>query len=162
MAYLRTLILMAIPCTPSQSLVWLAGLALLSGCPANRKMSVPPGAPARVADTPPAVPAVPSTLPEAFMPTPVPEVPQTPATSEGSILSGTIELLPNGEACTESATCESGVCEGGCDEANPSVCMSTERPCSLELVTFCSCEGETFRARSVCVGRRYRSRGACE
>ncbi len=156
MAYLRTLVLMAIPCTtPSQSLAWLAGLVLLSGCPANRKMSVPPGAPARVADSPPAVQ---SALPEA----PTSPAPEASDSSEGSILLGTVELLPNGETCTESATCKSGVCEGGCDEATPSVCVSSERPCSLDLVTFCSCEGETFRAGSVCVGRRYRSRGACE
>ena len=143
----------------SQSLVWLAGIALLAGCPANRKMGVPPGAPARIADSPPAGQGGASG--EISDNTGGSETGDGTLTEPGALV-GSGDLLADGETCTDPATCESGVCEGGCDAANPSVCVSRNRICTMDIVTFCSCEGETFTASSTCVGRRFQAREACK
>lgn len=69
---------------------------------------------------------------------------------------------PPSAGCTTSAQCGDGMtCTGepGCGE--PWTCQPA-RPCTRDLVVFCSCDGESFRASSTCPGRPVRHRGPCE
>jgi len=69
---------------------------------------------------------------------------------------------PDGEACSASKECKSGICEGqGCG-FNAGKCAPAQRMCTRDLVTYCSCKGETFGASGSCPGRLYKSRGECE
>ena len=133
--------------------------AALLGCPANTKMSVPPGAAARVADRPPAAPHEPSSgIMDAF---PDAGVVSADAMIEEPIAT-VVEPLPDGSACDSSESCQSGLCEGGCDAENQAVCVSANRACLLDRVLFCSCEGETFSASSTCPGRKFQRKGKCK
>ena len=80
----------------------------------------------------------------------------------GGAQPASLDRLPDGEACFESAECESGVCEGeGCGMNQPGRCMPATRACSPTEEEFCGCDGETFRAPADCPGQPYASRGAC-
>ena len=64
-------------------------------------------------------------------------------------------------ACNSSADCPEGQqCYGepGCDE--PWTCQDP-RPCTRDLVTYCSCNGETVQGSGSCPPERYEHRGAC-
>ncbi len=70
--------------------------------------------------------------------------------------------VANGGACSSSSQCADGLmCVGreGC--ANGASCQPS-RPCTLDLMPFCGCDGATFRGSSTCPARAYRHRGACE
>lgn len=63
--------------------------------------------------------------------------------------------------CLSNDDCEDGqMCFGpeGCDQAWNCVPM---RPCTRDLVTYCSCEGTTVRGSGSCPPAPYRSRNAC-
>ncbi len=63
--------------------------------------------------------------------------------------------------CLSSDDCEDGeMCFGpeGCDEAWSCVPM---RPCTRDLVTYCSCQGTTVRGSGSCPPEPYSSRRAC-
>ncbi len=75
----------------------------------------------------------------------------------------TEEGLADGSACLAASDCGSGICEGeGCDADSPGVCASRERMCTMDLIQYCDCEGETFASSGSCAGRRYERRGRCE
>lgn len=137
--------------------------AVLLGCPANTKMSVPPGAPARVADRPPVAPTEPSPgIIDAF-PDVSPDAGIVSADAMTEVSTAVVAVpLPDGSACDSSESCQSGLCEGGCDVENQAVCVPANRACLLDRVLFCSCEGETFSASSTCPGRRFQSKGKCK
>ncbi len=70
--------------------------------------------------------------------------------------------LPDGAACLDGAACASGTCEGlGCGDAAPGVCMTKQRPCTMDLRQYCGCDGVTFNGSGTCPGRRYAAKGAC-
>ena len=68
----------------------------------------------------------------------------------------------DGEPCESSSDCRSGVCEGlGCGADQLGTCTPRERPCRLDLVQYCGCDGVTFGSGSNCPGRRYAHTGGC-
>lgn len=71
-------------------------------------------------------------------------------------------LLETNAPCSAGAECQSGVCEGQGCEGELGRCMPESRPCFRDLVPFCGCDGETFRASSNCPRQRYRARGVCQ
>ncbi len=85
--------------------------------------------------------------PTAQTPTPVP----APASAK----------RPDGQSCSSAGDCDSGICEGqGCGQ-DMGVCVSANRMCTMDLVPYCGCDGETFTASSGCAGRLYARRGEC-
>ncbi|MBT8493973.1 MAG: hypothetical protein KJO07_13045, partial [Deltaproteobacteria bacterium] len=81
---------------------------------------------------------------------------------EGQASGGSSSPLPAGSACDRNGDCTSGICEGqGCG-AKQGVCAQKQRRCTRDLVTYCGCDGQNFRASSRCPGQRYSKRGACE
>ncbi len=97
----------------------------------------------------------------------------------------------NGETFTDSGTCPSqpyehrGACEGDEGSSSGRECSSTDdcaagemctgsegcgvpwtcqaaRACTMDLVTFCGCDGQTFQGSSTCPTRPYSRRGECE
>ncbi len=71
-------------------------------------------------------------------------------------------LRAAGEACDAGDQCESGVCEGeGCG-AGAGVCVATDRVCTMDIASYCGCDGQTFEASGSCAGRLFAHRGACE
>ncbi len=131
----------------SSRVVLSCGLAIagvLSGCPASKKMSVPPGEVARIS-------GLPSQSPQ-------------PAPSAAVLHDGAQYVLDlaDGSACESSAACESNICEGGnCDGTRLGVCASAERLCTEDLVAYCGCDGRSFYASSTCPGIAFSSRGEC-
>lgn len=109
------------------------------------------------------------------LPKPVPPAPQpgpgytppddtSPGPGSGSTVSGsgTASGGATGAACTTSADCASGICEGeGCG-AGQGTCAARERACTYDLQTYCGCDGNTFDASGSCPERRYSHRGACQ
>lgn len=70
---------------------------------------------------------------------------------------------PAGDSCLTADECASGICEGeGCDDSSPGTCVNAKRPCTRDLVAYCSCDGETFQGSGSCPGRRYAGRGPCQ
>ncbi len=68
-----------------------------------------------------------------------------------------------GESCLSTEQCRNGVCEGlGCGPMAPGVCRPLQRACTRDLVTYCGCDGNTFRTSGSCPGARYLSKGACQ
>ena len=66
-----------------------------------------------------------------------------------------------GIACAVDSDCASGVCEGeGCDPGD-GVCAPAIQLCTRDLVSYCGCDGVTFRSPSNCPGRRFTSIGTC-
>jgi hypothetical protein len=71
-------------------------------------------------------------------------------------------VCPDGgaKACTTSDDCSNGeTCTGklGCDEG-----WHCAKPaCTRDLVTFCGCDGKTFKASGTCPGRKASKRGPC-
>lgn len=66
-----------------------------------------------------------------------------------------------GSPCTTRADCpERMSCRGeaGCDATWT---CQPEGQCTADLVPFCGCDGQVFRASSTCPGRPYRNRGGC-
>ncbi|MAQ15910.1 MAG: hypothetical protein CMN30_14095 [Sandaracinus sp.] len=64
--------------------------------------------------------------------------------------------------CTTSEDCPEGqLCAGteGCD--TPWECQPA-RPCTRDLVTYCSCSGETVQGSGSCPPEPYAHRGPCE
>jgi hypothetical protein len=68
-----------------------------------------------------------------------------------------------GASCLRPSECASGVCEGqGCGDDTPGTCVDpAARICTMDLVSYCDCDGVTFQASGTCPGRRVASRGAC-
>jgi hypothetical protein len=74
------------------------------------------------------------------------------------------QLQPGDQArrCATRADCgehESCVGEQGCDAVWT---CQPERTCTMDLVPFCGCNGETFRASSTCPSQAYVRRGSCD
>ncbi len=63
--------------------------------------------------------------------------------------------------CTSSAGCPDGQMCMGAEGCDAQWTCQPRRPCTMDLVPFCDCGGETFRASSTCPGRPYAHRGAC-
>jgi len=69
------------------------------------------------------------------------------------------QALADGAACSDSAQCQSGVCEGpGCDEG---ICAPSQRSCTRDLQPYCGCDGHVFRTSGNCPGRLFANRGEC-
>ncbi len=67
-----------------------------------------------------------------------------------------------GVSCQQGSECESGTCEGlGCDEASPGKCAPAKRMCTMDLRTFCGCDGKTFQGSGSCPKHRYKAAGPC-
>lgn len=67
-----------------------------------------------------------------------------------------------GDPCGLDADCRDGLtCEGeiGCDVVGQ---CSEPRPCTMDLVPYCNCEGETVRDSSTCPPFPVAHRGPCE
>lgn len=67
-----------------------------------------------------------------------------------------------GEPCSADSDCRDGMtCEGdmGCDAQGE--CREA-RPCTMDLVPYCNCEGETVHDSSTCPPFPYAHRGPCE
>lgn len=67
-----------------------------------------------------------------------------------------------GDPCGLDADCRDGLtCEGeiGCDVLGQ---CSEPRPCTMDLVPYCNCEGETVRDSSTCPPFPVAHRGPCE
>lgn len=68
---------------------------------------------------------------------------------------------PNARPCTTSADCGNNEsCVGGEGCNTPWICQP-ERICTQDLVPYCGCDQQTFRASSSCPNRPYVHRGAC-
>ncbi|MEZ4404280.1 MAG: hypothetical protein R3B06_29945, partial [Kofleriaceae bacterium] len=68
----------------------------------------------------------------------------------------------DGAACATGTDCASGLCEGqGCGDDAGGVCVSAERACTMDLRSYCGCDGQTFRASGTCPNRRFAARGDC-
>jgi hypothetical protein len=92
---------------------------------------------------------------------PAPVATPTPA-KPAPAPAGNPEGKPDGEACSGSKECKSGVCEGqGCG-FNVGKCMPQNRMCTRDLVKYCGCNGETFGASGSCPGRLFKARGECK
>ena len=117
-------------------------VALLTACgPRNGAQPESPPTPAPPAETPKATPEA------------TPEATPTPAASGKA----------DGETCLAASDCASGICEGmGCAEDTPGTCKNPARMCSMDLQSYCGCDGETFQASGSCPGRRFESKGACK
>jgi hypothetical protein len=72
--------------------------------------------------------------------------------------------LEDGEACTDSQQCSSGLCVGegleGCSPGAQGVCGSTG--CTKDLVQYCGCNNIEFQNSGSCPGRQFAYRGPCE
>ena len=75
---------------------------------------------------------------------------------------GAAGTVGQGGACTSSSDCAEGLmCVGheGCDQG---ATCEPRHPCTMDLVPFCGCDGQTFRGSSTCPPRSFRHRGACQ
>jgi hypothetical protein len=64
--------------------------------------------------------------------------------------------------CTSSAQCgRNEICDGAPGCGRPWTCVPA-RPCLMDLVPFCGCDGKTFQASSTCPGRPHAHKGRCE
>ena len=63
--------------------------------------------------------------------------------------------------CSTDSECPGGICEGQGCAPGEGRCVSNRRACTRDLVSYCGCDGVTFRASGTCPGRRYASRGPC-
>ncbi len=73
------------------------------------------------------------------------------------------ELKAEGDACLAAAECSSGICEGqGCGDDAPGICVASDRICTMDAVTYCSCDNEDFTSSGSCPGRRFKSRTLCD
>lgn len=67
-----------------------------------------------------------------------------------------------GQVCQSSEECPRGQsCQGDQGCGAPWTCQPN-RICTQDLVPYCGCDGQTFRASSSCPNRPYVDRGACE
>jgi hypothetical protein len=83
-----------------------------------------------------------------------------------SVAAATIDATPApraaGAACATAADCDSGICEGpGCDGSATGRCAAERRACTMDLIEYCGCDGQTFQASGSCPKRRYAQKGAC-
>ncbi len=68
----------------------------------------------------------------------------------------------DGQSCTTSGQCASGVCEGeGCGPDQPGFCVPAQRACTRDLRAYCGCDGATFNTSGSCPGRRYAHKEGC-
>jgi hypothetical protein len=113
------------------------------------------GAPQTEAVPPPPAPGPTSEAPPAEAPPAETAPAETPATAPAET------PTPVAKTCTTSADCAKGeMCQGpeGC--GTPWTC-GPQKPCTRDLVTYCGCDGQTFKGSGSCPARPYASRGAC-
>jgi hypothetical protein len=72
--------------------------------------------------------------------------------------------LGDGEPCTDGRQCASGSCVGegleGCSPSAQGVCG--EVACTMDLASYCGCNGIEFQASGSCPNRQFAYRGPCE
>jgi hypothetical protein len=73
-----------------------------------------------------------------------------------------VAALDGGRGCTSSGECGPGeLCVGPAGCGLPWSCVP-ERPCTMDLAMFCSCEGQTVRGSSSCPPEPYQHVGECD
>ena len=87
---------------------------------------------------------------------------QQPGTTDPTPPAAPAQKAGDGQACSVASDCASGTCEGqGCGP-DMGVCVSAKRMCTMDLVPYCGCDGQTFRASSGCPMRLYEHKGECK
>lgn len=120
----------------------VALLLCLDGCAANRAMQVPPGQPAVVSSD-----AAGSSAERDKAQRPV----------------ATLGLRADGGSCFSGSQCESTICEGAsCDGQSPGTCVPEDRVCTVDVVEYCGCDGQTFVSSSSCPGEAFEKLGRCD
>lgn len=136
----------------------------LGGCTSSTVVNESEQPTPEAAATPPAVgspapaettPAPAATPGDAGKTTPEPAAGGTPA-------EGAKGAKGDGDACDKSDDCASGVCEGeGCGPKQGK-CAAKDRKCTMDLRSYCGCDGKSFQGGGNCPKKRYAKKGACE
>jgi hypothetical protein len=67
----------------------------------------------------------------------------------------------SGKACTSAADCATGEDCQGSDTCGSAWTCGPTRPCTLDLVEYCACDGTVFQGSSTCPTKPYQHRGRC-
>lgn len=87
---------------------------------------------------------------------PAPAGPPSPAPTA----SPTMPPLSGAKACSAKSDCAAGQTCAFAPGCGAGTC-EPERPCTMDLVPFCGCDGQVFKASSTCPSHPFSRRGGC-